>query len=100
MRVSFLTPRLPPAICGLADHTRFLAEAMIRQGVDAGFIHRDATADPAPTLPGPVGFWDDRPGSLVRHAQDQATDWLWVQLSGYGYSRWEGLTAWNARCGD
>ena len=29
MRMIFLAPRLPPAVCGVADHTRLLAENLV-----------------------------------------------------------------------
>src|SRR5262245_53157263 len=88
MRVSILTPRLPPAVCGLADHTQLLAEAMTRQGVSVGFIHREPCHNGG-RLPGCLtDHWSRGGAALERCLTRQGADWLWVQLSGYGYSRW------------
>lgn len=88
MRVTFLTPRLPPAVCGVGDHTRNLARAMAEEGVDVGFIQRESLK-PGGDLPaGPIDHWLDTPASLVNCVREQHPDWLWVQLSGFGYSRW------------
>src|SRR5438046_2626727 len=87
MRISFLAPRLPPRTCGVGDHTRCLAEAMRQQGVRVGFVHRSGQVE-YDVPPGPVAFWDGGNESLVRCVGEQEPDWLWVQLSGYGYSRW------------
>jgi glycosyltransferase involved in cell wall biosynthesis len=88
MRISFLTPRLPPQVCGLADHTQHLALALSREGVEVGFIHRQAGQSTFDLPAGPVDYWDDSARSLEACVRRQAPDWLWVQLSGYGYSRW------------
>jgi hypothetical protein len=88
MRVTFLAPRLPPAVCGVADHTQKLAEAMAEQGVEVGFIHTKPNAAATARLPGPVEYWDGSRRSLADLLKRQRADWLWVQLSGYGYSRW------------
>lgn len=87
MRITFLSPRLPPAVCGVADHTRLLAEAMLSQGVEVGFIHSKPQSDIC-RLPGPVDFWEGDRKSLVKLLDRQRADCMWVQLSGYGYSRW------------
>ncbi len=87
-RLTFLAPRLPPAVCGLADHTQWLAEAMAEQGLEVGFIHTQQNAPELTRLPGPVDCWDGRRRSLAGLLIRQRADWLWVQLSGYGYSRW------------
>ncbi len=88
MRVTFLAPRLPPAVCGVADHTQKLAEAMAEQGVEVGFIHTKLDAAETVQLPGPIDFWDGDKRSLIELLKRQRANWLWVQLSGYGYSRW------------
>jgi hypothetical protein len=87
VRVTLLAPRLPPRISGVGDHTRCLARAMEDQAVEAGYIHRD----PQQELDVPEGPPDRRDGgrrSLCRVLSRQASDWLWVELSGYGCSRW------------
>lgn len=88
MRVSFLTPRLPPVVCGLADHTKWLAQAMVKQGIEVGFIPCEAQCEDGKAFPGPVHRWDMCSCSLESCVAVQAPDWLWLQLSGYGYSRW------------
>jgi len=87
MRLTFLAPRLPPAVCGVADHTQRLAEAMAEQGVEVGFIHAKPAAEIV-RLPGPVDYWDGRRWSLADLLIRQRAEWLWVQLSGYGFSGW------------
>jgi len=88
LRVLFLTPRLPPAVCGLADHTALLAEAMAAQGAGVAFVHCQPAGGGAAALPGAVHRWDGTAADLAAFLQAQAMDWLWVQLSAYGYSRW------------
>ncbi len=88
MRITFLSPRLPPAVCGLADHTRFLAEAIKGQGAEVGFIYCKAQQDVDSRLPGPAAYWNGNPSGLETNVSKQCADWLWVQLSSYGFSRW------------
>ena len=88
MRISFLAPRLPPAVCGVADHTRLLADAMVEQGVDTTFIYCDPGAAPPAALPGPVVRWERNGEPLEKVVAEQQPDWLWIQFSNYGYSRW------------
>jgi hypothetical protein len=72
----------------MADHARFLAEAMQHEGAQVGFIHRGSSAAASPLSDAPVSHWDGRSRSLKRCVLQQQPDWLWIQLSGYGYSRW------------
>jgi Glycosyl transferase 4-like domain len=88
MRITFLAPRLPPAVCGVADHTRLLAQALCREGVEVSFVCREERQSGGPPLPGPWDLWDGGVPSLKHRMEKQRPDWLWVQLSGYGYSRW------------
>lgn len=89
MRISFLTSQLPPAACGVGDHTKFLAHAMAAQDVEVGFIHLKPLQEGDGGLPtGPVDGWDGSPRGLTECVARRAPDWLWVQLSAYGYSRW------------
>jgi hypothetical protein len=87
MRVTFLAPQLPPAACGVADHTLRLAQVMRKEGVESSFIYRRGVVDEQ-LLPGPVNEWSGGPRRLEQCVAAQNPDWLWVQLSGYGYSRW------------
>jgi hypothetical protein len=88
MRVTFLSPRLPPAVCGLADHAKWLAGAMAKRRAEVGFIHCQEQALVCDLPPGPVDFWGGNHSGLEACLGRQRPDWLWVQLSGYGYSRW------------
>lgn len=88
MRISFLAPRLPPAVCGVADHTRLLADEMHGQGAEVAFIHCDAALASGASLPGPVNRWTGGSEALESYLAQQQADWLWVQFSNYGYSRW------------
>src|SRR5262249_52693088 len=87
MRITFLAPRLPPAVCGVADHTLLLAEAMIGEGAEVSFIHREPFTGTAQSLPGPVCRWEGGAEALAACLARQEADWLWVQFSNYGYSR-------------
>ncbi len=87
IKVTFLAPRFPPRVCGVGDHTQRMAETMLGQGVRVGFIHQDRQTEF--DLPeGEVDFWDGGKKSLRECVDRQNPDWLWVQVSGYGYSRW------------
>jgi hypothetical protein len=88
MRISFLAPRLPPAVCGVADHTCHLADALIGQGGEVGFIHREPLANESESFPGPVCRWEGGTNALVDCVGRQEADWLWVQFTNYDYSRW------------
>ena len=66
MRISFLAPRLPPAVCGIADHTRLLAEAFTQEGVEVGFIHHERLRSAGRILPGPIDCWDRSGHDLQR----------------------------------
>ena len=87
MRVSFLTPRLPPFPCGVGDHTAMLARAVAALDVRVAFIYRQGTTVAEDMLDGPVSHWKGGRTALLKCVSEQAPDWLWIQLSGYGYSR-------------
>lgn len=88
MRISFFAPRLPPAVCGIADHTRLLAEALRAEGVEVAFIHREALQEGGKLPQGRIDAWNGSRRSLQECIRRQQPDWLWLQLSSYGYSRW------------
>ncbi len=98
MRVAFLTPNLPGLVCGLADHSRLLGEALVRKGYDVGLIgrHGDPVAARSAGWSGYAAIWDGTPSGLGRSLERMSADWLWVQLSGYGYSRWG--APWRLAC--
>jgi hypothetical protein len=88
MRIAFLNPTLPPAFCSMGEHTQFLAQTMLDEGIEVGFIH-EKPLPPGSTLCGlAVHQWNGRPGALPSCVGKLEPDWLWVQLSSYGYSRW------------
>src|SRR4051794_7348661 len=88
MRITFLSPRLPPAVCGLADHTDLLARALVEKGAEVSFIYYRAQQTEAPAACGSIAAWDGTPAHLGRCVEASKPDWLWLQLSGYGFSRW------------
>lgn len=88
MRISFLSSRLPPAVCGVADHTAWLAAAMVEHGVTVSFVHRTGEVDAGALPSAVVDRWDGSGGHLVQIVRRQRPDWLWLQLSSYAYSRW------------
>jgi hypothetical protein len=89
MHITFLTPNLPPMVCGLADHARLLGTALARRGYEVSIVARrgDACAQNGARWIGPTAIWNGTPRGLVRLLGQVRPDWLWVQLSGYGYSR-------------
>lgn len=85
MNITFLTPRLPPSVCGVGDHTVQLAQAMRAhvEYVTAIDLYGE-TADAS--LPfDRIDRWDRRPETLSSLLRTHATDVLWIQYSGYGY---------------
>jgi hypothetical protein len=98
MRLTFLTPNLPGLVCGLADHSWLLGEALVRKGCDVSLIgrHGDPAAARNAGWSGYAAVWDGTPSGLGRLLERIPADWLWVQLSGYGYSRWG--APWRLAC--
>jgi hypothetical protein len=85
MALTFLTPRLPPCVCGVGDHTAHMAEALrgLVPAVTALVLH------PCPQQGHDVfdriDVWDKSPTKLSRLLREHATDVLWIQYSGYGF---------------
>jgi hypothetical protein len=65
-----------------------LADEMRDQGVKVGFIHCEPLSRSETSLPGPVSRWTGGAEALESCVAEQQADWLWVQFSNYGYSRW------------
>jgi hypothetical protein len=65
-----------------------LADALGSTGVEVGFIHWKAQQEVQGLPPGPVGHWDGNGRGLECLIASQRADWIWIQLSPYGYSRW------------
>jgi hypothetical protein len=61
---------------------------MVGQSVQVGFIHCEPLQEGGEFPPGPLDYWNPRTDRLINCVARQRPDWLWVQLSGYGYSRW------------
>ncbi len=72
---------------------------MRSEGVEVGFIHREPSRAGRGLPEGPIDAWDGGARSLQECVRRQQPDWLWVQLSGYGYSRWGARCGLDARCG-
>lgn len=68
-----LIPRLPPPVCGVADHARGLATALAAQGVESVLVPYQSPSD-----------W--RQALRRSAAQAGSVTWL-VHYSGYGYAR-------------
>jgi len=90
MRLTFLTPRLPPAVCGVGDHTAHMAAAMreLTAPITAIVLHppRGRLEDTFHR----VDQWTGRPEELQSLLCEHETDVLWVQYSAYGYG-YQGL---------
>ena len=82
MRVVMLMPNAPDAVCGISDHGRNLGDALRAYDFDIRYlVARDGGAADAAEI------WDGKPGTLVGAVRDAGCDVLWVQYSGYGFSR-------------
>lgn len=86
----FLTPNLPPAICGVADHSMLLGRALRDLGHEVSLIGLRGEPEAARQSgwAGKVVLWNGSIQALVGVVGDMSPTWLWVQLSGYGYSRY------------
>ena len=85
MRISVLTPKLPPAVCGIADHGFLLGEALERLGAEAQYL---APCHGTNACRGKdAGSWDGTADGLHSAIQQHEADVLWIQYSGYGYSK-------------
>jgi hypothetical protein len=87
MRLTILTPRLPPSVCGVGDHSVQLAKALRPTvlGVTALCVHGEKVNSGLPF--DRVDPWDRRARTLAKLLDDHNTDCLWVQYSGYGYNK-------------
>jgi hypothetical protein len=85
MRITMLMPNLPPMVCGIADHSLFLGEALNGLGstVDYLALHGDGSALDESNM----HLWDGSVKGLLAVIRQLSTDVLWVQYSGYGFSK-------------
>ena len=91
LRVSILTPYLTPAVCGLLDHSRHLGHELIRRGGTVqllGLYGEEGEIDTQVLPEKRIAMWGVERGSLNAAIAEAELDWLIVQLSSYGYSRW------------
>ena len=84
MRVTMLMPNLPPIVCGIADHSLLLGEALNGLGstVDYLALRRDENASGESNM----HLWDGSVKGLTEMTRRLGTEVLWVQYSGYGFS--------------
>src|SRR5437868_1904635 len=61
---------------------------MEKEGIEVSFIHREPSRSDSPLPSESVAHWAGTTESLLRCVSAQRAEWLWVQLSSYGYSRW------------
>ena len=88
MHIVFLAPQLPPAMCGVGDHTDRLSRAMVELGTTVAYLYLRPPVPPDGTLPGAASRWDGTCKSLQAFLRAQAADWLWVQFTCYGYQHY------------
>ena len=85
MRITMLMPNLPPIVCGIADHSKMLGEALEALGSTVNYLalHRHKSESSRSSM----CLWDGRATSLIKAIRRLGTEILWVQYSGYGFSR-------------
>ncbi len=90
MRLAILTPNLPPIACGLADHSRLLGAALMDCAHEVTLIGKNGSprAAFASGWRGGATLWNGSSPGLLDLLGGDPPDCLFVQLSGYGYSRW------------
>lgn len=85
MRIAMLMPNPPSIVCGIADHSVLLGRALQKLGSEVDYLalncHDNGTDD------FDIHCWDGSAKGLSRLIRNLGTDVLWVQYSGYGYSR-------------
>jgi hypothetical protein len=61
---------------------------MASEGARTAFIHTEPRSGADGLLPGPIERWTGGSEALFQCLTRIGADWLWLQFSGYGYSRW------------
>ena len=85
MRVTILMPKLPPAVCGIADHSLLLGRALEHLGAEVEHLAPcDGTAGPKEEN---TRLWDGTAKGLQSAIRRHQADVLWIQYSGYGFSK-------------
>lgn len=85
MRINVLTPNLPPAVCGIADHSILLGNALRRLGAEVDYLA--PCRGPNASQSTNACLWDGTTKGLHTAIQRRESDVLWIQYSGYGYSK-------------
>lgn len=85
MRVTVLMPNAPPLVCGVADHSLLMGSALARLGCEVDYLacRSDGSRMEHPDM----HTWDGSAGGLAGAIRRAGTQVLWLQYSGYGYSR-------------
>ncbi len=86
MRVSLLTPRLPPEVCGLGDYACCLGSALVRESVQVRFIHCFPEVVDSVRVPGPATRWNRDREELADCVAREVPDVLWINLVVCGYA--------------
>lgn len=85
MRITMLMPNAPDMVCGISDHGRNLGEALCELGFELDFLALRTPANGQESMP--VERWDGTPVALAEAVRLAGSEILWVQYSGYGFSR-------------
>jgi hypothetical protein len=85
MALTFLTPKLPPCVCGVGDHTVALAAALRHETSPVTAIHIQDCGNDEFGMFDKIDRWNRHPASFKKILQKHGTDILWVQYSGYGF---------------
>jgi glycosyltransferase involved in cell wall biosynthesis len=98
MKRLLITPRFPPACCGVGDFTAHLARAMREAGEDVLVLTEPgAGARPSglPLVETPLRGWRNLPG-VLRAIRSSGARHIQLEYSSYGWGRWGFSFAVNA----
>lgn len=84
MRITMLMPKLPPAVCGIADHSLMLGKALEDLDVKVRLLAPRSGANAS--AESQERLWDGSAKGLRAVIRSDGADVLWVQYSGYGFS--------------
>jgi glycosyltransferase involved in cell wall biosynthesis len=90
MKIVFISSNYPPTICGVGDHTYYLVQEMMRQGIDVHVIcsaSQTEAQSKGEVLYPVVKRWNTEGGRLVsKIIEDIQPDWVIVQMVAYAYN--------------
>jgi glycosyltransferase involved in cell wall biosynthesis len=95
VRIALITQRFPPLCCGVGDYTLGLARALGEQGHEVIVITRpEQGLRPAGirVAEAPLDGWGDL-RSVLRLLERERVEYVQLEYSGYGWSRW-GFSFW------